>query len=227
MRLTLLVMSIAFLSSCGTRVEPEIPKYDAPVVVEGEPRLPANAEVVDITVADLDNDGLPDVVVANRDNSPDGNNWVCLNRTEANFSLDCEALVSGSSTTISVADINADGSLDLVIPYRDGGQSHVFWGDGAGSFVKGPAFGPGDAWFRAAIAVDLNGDDRLDLVAIDDEKRTTTAFHQIGASQFDEGVRMDDGNMMPYALDSADLDGVLDIVAARSGASDVLFMGLN
>lgn len=370
-RLALIMLSIGVLISCSTDIEPPIPAYEAPIKIEEEPRLTANAEVVDITgdglndivlaigrhwpgpnllfvgdgkgaflvvdtlsnpwdrsysvsaadmdldgdidlivsndrpdakyvllnngagaflnriefgdpmwptrnstVADLNQDGLPDIVVANRDNSPEGNNWICLNQTEERFLLNCQPLVSGSATTISVADINADGFQDLVIPYRDGGQSHVFLGDGTGSFIPGPAFGPNNASYRAAVAVDLNNDNLLDLVAIDDVKRTTTAFFQTETNLFKKGIRIDDGEMVPYAIDTADLDangkidviigyreapswlffnrsdrlvqvvigdslgstygfgvgdvnhdGVLDVISARSGASDLLFLG--
>ena len=176
----------------------------------GDPMWPTRNS----TVADLNMDGFPDIVVANRDVSPEGNNWVCLNTTAEQFSLDCTAIISGSATTISVADMNADGFPDLVIPYRDGGQSHVYFGDGTGAFARGPSFGPANASFRAAIALDMNGDGLTDLVAIDDEASTTTVFHQVEGHQFDDGVRMDDGDMIPYALDAADLDG--------DGTSDVL-----
>lgn len=321
-RAALLLALIALISSCRTDVEPSIPGYDNPVIVESEPRLTANAEVVDVTgdglsdivlavgrhwpgpnllfvgdgeggissvdtlsdtwdrsysvsavdmdldgdvdlvvsndspdakyvamndgqgnfstrvefgdpewptrnstVADLNHDGLPDIVVANRDIAPEGNNWVCLNETADRFSLNCAPLVSGSATTISVADMNGDGFPDLVIPYRDGGQSHVYTGDGTGSFEKGPPFGPADASYRAAIALDLNGDNALDIVTIDDRKRTTMAFRQIDSGQFDDGSRIDDGDMVPYALDSADLDanGRLDILVGYREAPTRLF----
>lgn len=367
----LIIISLTVFISCTPETEPPIPYYNTVIIVEEEPRLSANAEIVDITgdgfndivlaigrhwhgpnllvtgdgkggflavdslsnpwdrsysvsvadmdqdgdmdlvvsndrpdpkyvllnngygnftdriefgdpnwptrnstVADVNMDGLPDIVVANRDNSPEGNNWVCLNTTEEQFSLYCRSIVSGSATTISVADMNNDGYPDLIIPYRDGGQSHIFTGDGTGSFTRGPAFGPDDASFRAALAADINNDNLLDLVAIDDQKKTTTVFYQTIDNIFDEGTRIDDGNMVPYALEIADMDangksdiiigyieapsriffnrsggliqvafgdslgavygfgvgdfnhdGVQDIVSARSGASDVLFLG--
>ncbi|MBO6524645.1 MAG: VCBS repeat-containing protein [Balneolaceae bacterium] len=367
----LFCISILLSASCNIDTEPPIPSYDRVIVVEEEPRLSANGEIVDIngdgfndvvlaigrhwpgpnllfvgdgaggfsrvdslsnpwdrtysvsvadmdmdgdadfvvsndrpdpkyvllndgngnfteriefgdpnwptrnsTVADLNQDGLPDIVVANRDNSPEGNNWVCLNETTEEFSLNCKSIVSGSATTISVADMNADGFQDLLIPYRDGGQSHVYVGDGTGNFVRGVSFGPNDASYRAAIAVDMNSDNLLDIVAINDRKRTATLFYQTENHLFEEGIRIDDGEMIPYALEVADLDangkddviigyreaptriffnradslveiaigdslgaaygfgvgdfnhdGIMDIVSARSGASDLLFLG--
>lgn len=236
----------------------------------GDPNWPTRNS----TVTDLNQDGLPDIVVANRDNSPEGNNWVCLNETTEEFSLNCKSIVSGSATTISVADMNADGFQDLIIPYRDGGQSHIYEGDGTGAFVRGAAFGPDDASYRAAIAVEMNNDNLLDIVTINDRKRISTLFYQTEGGLFRDSVRIDDGEMIPYALETADLDangkddviigyrqaptriffnrvdslvevvigdslgaaygfgigdfnhdGVQDIVSARSGASDLLFLG--
>lgn len=236
----------------------------------GDPNWPTRNS----TVADLNQDGLPDIVVANRDNSQEGNNWVCLNETNEEFSLSCKSIVSGSATTISIADINSDGFQDLIIPYRDGGQSHIYIGDGTGAFVRGAPFGPGDASYRATITLDINNDNLLDIIAINDRKRTSTLFYQTENHLFEEGIRIDDGEMIPYALETADLDangkndviigyreaptriffnradslvqlvigdslgaaygfgvgdfnhdGVMDIVSARSGASDLLFLG--
>lgn len=188
------------------------------------------------TVADLNEDGLPDVVVANRsedprgpDKKPDawsgGSNYICLNRTEGVFRLECKPLATGSATTINVADLNGDGHMDLIVPFRDGGQSHVFPGDGSGSFHDAFPFGPDDASFRSAMAVDANADGHLDLVAIDDRGRATTVFLQSGDLMFDPGFRLDDGQQVPYALDLADLDadGRTDVLVGYREAPSRLF----
>jgi len=313
---------LAGLFSACTAQEPPIPGYEGPIVVEGEPRLSANAEVVDvtgdglndiilaigrhwpgpnllftgdgqggftavdtlsfpqdrsysvsavdldadgdidlvvsndrpdpkyvllndgsgdfsnrvefgdpmwptrnITVSDLNADGLPDIVVANRSDAPEGDNWVCMNTSSTAFAVACAALSSGSATTIAVADMNADGFPDLIIPYRDLGQSHVYVGDGTGAFEKGPSFGPADASFRATEAVDLNHDGLLDLVAIDDRKPYTMAFYQTDTFKFDEGHQLDAGEIVPYALYVADLDvnGTKDVIVGYRDAPSILY----
>ena len=48
-------------------------------------------------------------------------------------------------TTITAADFNGDGTLDLAVPHRDGGQSHIYLNDGSGGFQERMPFGPPDA----------------------------------------------------------------------------------
>ncbi|MDA0683247.1 MAG: VCBS repeat-containing protein [Bacteroidetes bacterium] len=177
------------------------------------------------TVADINNDGRPDVMVANRGEGEVGHNFVCLNETTEEFSISCERVSSGSTTTISVADMNRDGNPDLIIPFRDLGQSNILLGDGTGKFIEQIAFGPDDASYRAAVAVDLNVDGLLDLVSIDDQRRKTVAFFQLTDGGFGAETRIDDGEAIPYALDVADLDGNgrVDVLVGYRDAPDRLF----
>jgi len=130
----------------------------------GQPEWPTR----NASVADLNGDGLPDVVVANRGRP----NSVCLNQGHARFSADCTAFSKESATTITPADLDGDGRTDLVVPNRDGGQSYVYLNDGAGGFSNDRRipFGEIDVKFRMAAVADLDGDDLLDIVAIDERR---------------------------------------------------------
>lgn len=187
----------------------------------GDPSWPTRNS----TVADVNLDGRPDVIVANRDSNPDGNNFVCLNTSGSTFDLACQSIISGPATTISVADINGDAHPDIIVPYRDVGQSHVYLGDGTGAFTDKIAFGPSDASFRSAIAIDLNRDEQLDIVAIDDRKNETLAYIRSSESTFRTGFRIDHGETRPYALDKADLDadGREDLLVGYRGAPTQIF----
>jgi hypothetical protein len=82
-------------------------------------------ETRNAAVADLNHDGLADIVVANRSDRG-AVNYACLNQGAGRFSADCRVLARYSATTITAADVNGDGWVDLVVPHRDGGQSYVY-----------------------------------------------------------------------------------------------------
>ncbi len=190
------------------------------------------------TVADVNHDGRPDILVANRSGDPrtealepgslalGGDNYVCINEPGSPISITCHAFSSGSATTIAAADLNDDDVIDVIVPYRDGGQSHVFLGDGTGVFNAYIPFGPDNASFRAALAVDANRDGLVDIVAINDRERTTTLFLQVQPFGFDEGTRVDQGEAMPYALEVADINGDAheDIIVGYRQAPTILFL---
>ncbi len=132
------------------------------------------------SVADMNGDGLPDIVVANRSGEKTGASYICLNRGGGKFDADCIAFSQESSTTITPADINGDGQMDLVVPNRDGGQSFVYLKDGPANgvhFRKAP-FGPNDATIREAGVADLDGDGTLDIVTIDERSGVALYFGQ-------------------------------------------------
>ena len=78
-----------------------------------------------VPVADLDGDGKVDVAVANR-GEPGGVQYVCLNQGRGTFAAPCVAVADHSATTITPADVDRDGRIDLVIPHRDVGQGYVY-----------------------------------------------------------------------------------------------------
>ena len=85
-----------------------------------------------VTLADLNGDGYPDIVVANRGDYLDpvegksgkGHkvptpSFVCFNDGKGHFP-DGVAVPTESATSIVAADLDGDGALDLFVPHRDG-----------------------------------------------------------------------------------------------------------
>lgn len=159
------------------------------------------------SVADVNGDGLPDIVAANRSGKAAGASYICLNQGSGRFGADCIPFSQESSTTITPADVNGDGRMDLIVPNRDGGQSHVYVHVAARDsvrFRKVP-FGPGEVSIREAGAADLDGDGALDIVAID-ERAGVTLYYGKGDATFSAGVPLAGDSATPYALALGDLN---------------------
>ncbi len=180
-----------------------------------------------IAVADMNKDGRPDIILANRGDSGKTANYICLNKSKGQFGVDCIAFAPYPSTTITPADINKDGLMDLVVPYRDGGQSYVYLNNGATSFSEAHKipFGPADATIRVAATADFNGDGLLDIVTIDEMKGVTLFFGQKNQT-FSSGILLAGAEPISYALVIADLDndGKPDIIVGHIESPSTVFL---
>ena len=186
----------------------------------GHPEWPTR----NATAADLNGDGLPDIIVANRPDDLKGSNYVCLNKGKGQFDADCLAFSRESATTITPADMNSDGFVDLIVPHRDGGQSYVYINDGKASFLTRIPFGPSDAVIRMSQAADLNRDGVLDIIAIDQKRGALICFGS-RSLKFSRVVPISPRGVTPQALTVGDLnrDGLVDIVVGNVEASSVVY----
>jgi hypothetical protein len=179
-----------------------------------------------VAVADLNGDRLPDIVVANR--APRAAQYVCLNQGQGQFSPTCQAFADYSATTITPADVNRDGPIDLVVPNRDGGQSYVYLNDGNAAFAAASRvpFGPPDGTVRMALAGDFDGDGLIDLALIDDEHKRVELCYGAKGGGFAPATLLDSG-AAPYALTVADLnrDGHPDIIVGYVESPSAVFFG--
>ena len=178
------------------------------------------------TIADLNADGRPDIVVANRTGAKPGANYICFNQGQGQFTADCQKFSGESATTITAADLTGDGLTDLVVPNRDGGQSHVYVNAGKGVFPASARvpFGPATAHIRMSAAADLNGDGRQDLVTIDEKTGVAVYFGEAG-NRLSAPVPIGLGDQSPYALALGDLDGngTTDLVVGYIQARPAVF----
>lgn len=182
-----------------------------------------------VTVADLNGDKRPDLIVANRSSNPAAPrpSFVCLNDGKSAFPS-CAPLATQSATIIVAADLDGDGTIDLFVPHRDGRQNLIFWSDGSGKFTAAPAsVGPAVSQIRAAAAGDINGDGIIDLV-VGDEKNGMFIYLGAGKRTFEVPVALGTGSGAPFAVGLADMnrDGKPDIIVGRQEAVGSVFFNL-
>lgn len=183
-----------------------------------------------LSIADINADGFPDIILANRGDLGRTSNDICLNNGKGQFNADCISFAPYPATTISPADFNKDGVVDLIVPHRDSGQSYIYPGgpnigpDIAYSDSRRIPFGPADATIRVAAAADFNGDSLLDIVTVDENKGVNLYFGQKDQS-FSAGISLADAKIVPYALTIADLnnDQKPDIIVGHIEAPSTIF----
>ena len=182
-------------------------------------------ETRNASIADLNGDGLPDIIVANRSGTT-GTNYICLNKGGGRFDSDCIPFAHYPATTVTPADFNHDGLIDLVVPHRDGGQSYIYLAAPRASFsdTRRVPFGPRDAHIRMAEAADFDGDGLTDIVAIDERTGVSLYFGQRGGT-FSSSIAVGDPKIVPYALAIGDLngDGRIDIVVGHVEAPSTVY----
>jgi hypothetical protein len=177
-----------------------------------------------VAVGDVNGDRLPDLVLANRNSRGATASYLCLGVGGGRIADPCTEVSSGSATTITMADVNGDRALDLLVPHRDGGQSVVLLNDGRGAFPTRIPFGPPNGTMRAAQVADLNGDGIMDLVAID-EAGSALLMRGERDARFAAPEPLGPLTSRPYALavHDVDRDGRADIIVGYTSAQPIVF----
>lgn len=120
-----------------------------------------------IQVADLDADGLTDIVFGQSTVFTDE---VTILMNQGSFAFSASTLVVGDNPgSVNIADVDDDGDLDLVVPIGTG-ELRLALGDGTGTFpevvpLEGSAFTlPVPFGTNSSDFADLNGDGLADLL---------------------------------------------------------------
>ena len=172
------------------------------------------------SIADLNGDGYLDIIFSNYYNATRNiNSYIYWGDESASFSQKTELATHGARG-ISIADLNADGYLDIVFSnhYNDityDINSYIYWGDESASYIEKTELATCGA--TANSIADLNGDGYLDIVFSnlwDGTTRNINSYIYWGDKSYVYSIKTELATHGAIGNSIADLngDGYLDIV---------------
>jgi hypothetical protein len=198
-----------------------------------------------ITTADVNGDGAPDLVIAHfcgKDCS-EGSVDVLLGKADGTFQSPTPyASGGGPALSVATADINHDGTSDIVVANcapigsvtcPDPGQKHgvvrVLLGSGNGTFHVAGTYDSGGVGTRAVHLADITGDGELDLIVVNECDSSATCAHGSigilsgrGDGTFQPAVAIDTHfDVSAAAVADLNGDGALDVAVASRGNNRV------
>jgi hypothetical protein len=188
-----------------------------------------------IGLGDLNGDGVPDVIAANNFSPTSsgiitvvlGNGDGTLRAGRAYFASN--PTIGNSIGTVSAADLNRDGILDLVT--ANGGSTNnlgVLLGNGDGTFKAAANFPAGAILSGCAVLGDFNGDKLTDAVVVDKGNAAIDFLPGNGDGTFGPPTSYAAGNF-PNCITAGDFnkDGKLDVALTIWSGGSTGFGSLN
>ena len=131
---------------------------------------PATNDGVQLARGDVNNDGIPDVIMGNNGGTSGAAVTVFLGKGDGTFQAPLDSGLGSSVFDMTVGDFNGDGFLDVAVGgYVSGSQGvlEILLGNGDGTFRAGQTIDLPDIP-RSITVGDFNGDGKLDIaLAID------------------------------------------------------------
>jgi FG-GAP-like repeat len=158
------VVAILFGNGDGT--------FETPVIYDS-----GGLDATSVAVADVNHDGVPDLIVANcgpsgNDGCADGVVGVLLGNGNGTFQPAVVYRSGGvSAVSVKVADVNGDGNPDIIVANffntiedSTSGAIGVLPGNGDGTFQTAVAYTTGGIGATGVALADLRGNNKLDLI---------------------------------------------------------------
>ena len=176
-----------------------------------------------VVSADFNNDGAPDVLVADFFSFGDGP-FVMLNKGDGTFQTPGKRVEVGILYgTLIAGDVNEDGNMDVVATNTL--LVTVLLGNGDGTFTVGQSQLLLQGGQEDAVFLDANGDGHLDVaVATRYGLQTILGY---GDGTFDYGTISAPGVIFPSAIDDAnfDNDGIADVLLIDGAGQAIAMKG--
>jgi hypothetical protein len=179
---------------------------------------------VGISWGDYDNDGDPDLFIANTNGE---NNQLFNNQAGVLTAITTGAIVSNGGTSVggTWGDYDNDGDLDLFVTNSRITEANFFYeNDGDGTFTKiitgelvtNASASNGASW------IDFDNDGYLDLMVANDQGQANFLFRNNGNSTFtklDNAITQETSNSFGTSWSDFDNDGDYDLIVANRGAN--------
>ena len=204
------------LTTCIPAASPAVPS----VSLAPAPNSPLGILAYSIAIADVNGDHHQDLITVAEHLQVFLGDGTGRFRTAPDFDLD----IKGHATEMSLADVDGDGRLDVIIAEHDQYYVSVFLGDGKGKFTPSPRspFWPkrGDhPHTHSLLLCDLNNDKKLDIITANNADNDIAVMLGDGRGGFSSAAKsVFPCGPSPYPLAAADVneDGNLDILVPNA-----------
>lgn len=163
-------------------------------------------------VGDLNGDGFPDIAVAS------GKDFVSvlINDQGTGFKDRRDYPAHGETRGTKLADVNGDGTLDLMYTTQDNGYLNIRMGNGNGTFREATFYDASPKPYSIAYK-DLDGDGDVDVVVPNESTNSISVFYNYGDGTFEKKVQLQTTGERANHAAIADFDGdtLPDILVAN------------
>jgi len=177
-----------------------------------------------VAVVDVNSDNKPDIVVSNYGSNNVG---VFLNAGSGTFLAQTTYSTGAGSSprAVAVADVNSDNKPDIVVAGYNSNNVDVFLNAGNGTFLTQTTYSTGAGSNPRGVAVvDVNSDNKPDIVVADYTSNNVGVFLNAGSGTFLAQTTYSTGagsNPYPVAVVDVNSDNKPDIVVATYTSNNI------
>lgn len=185
---------------------------------------PTNPSTWFVTGADLNDDGMVDLIAAN---SVSMVLSTLINTGMGTFQTPTNILMTTHPYSVASADIDSDGDNDIIVANHDEvGGFTIFLNDGTGILTQGSTYNAGN-WAWSVTTGDFDGDTDTDIALSTELSATLCIYFNDGAGTFIQAGSYFSGNSSHQVLATdIDKDNDIDLIVA-GGISNVISIFFN